>query len=732
MLYAKSDNKETLYEHTSKLLDNLNVLKNTYGQRIEQILPPDIDANLFWQLAYWAAFYHDFGKAFTPFQNVIREKIGESPLKTPFRNDIPHGYLSPAFLPTSDILEAAGGDKEMLKALIQAVAFHHERDKLADKKLILDVISQDLEPKLPEINQHMGTDISKLGKHYLNYIDINNRITSSHKYYKLYVLLKGILHRLDHASSAHICVEEPAQQSLTQTAKSYIEGKLSAKLRDVQLYAGRNKDKNLIIIASTGIGKTEAALMWAGEDKAFFTLPLRVTLNSLYSRVKDDMGFDYSGLLHSTALDYLGDKGYEDAVEIYEQSRQLANKLSFTTVDQIFPFAFKYKGYEKIYATFAYSKTIVDEIQAYSPNMAASILKGLEMIYQMDGSFMVMTATLPRIYKEYLNQQGVPFEEKQFLSPLERHMIEIKEVPLLEDVKTIIDKGKDKKVLVLANTVARASEVYKSIKERVDDNEKGNVNLLHSLFIQKDRAQKEAEVQRFTSSGGHGIWVSTQIVEASLDVDFDYLFTEMSTLDSLFQRFGRCYRKRSFNLDHPNIYIYTKNVSGVGSIYDKDIWGFSIGYLNNYNDAIVSEQAKVDMVDQLYSEEQLKGTKFIDEFKKSLSFLDAIVDYDFCKNEVQSIFRNMNNITGVPVGVYDQNRDLFDACEKENDKLKRAGLYREIRKLTIDVPVYKAKGSVISRLGGRLDDISLLDCKYNSQEGAVFSKNGGIIADSIG
>lgn len=46
-----------------------------------------------------------------------------------------------------------------------------------------------------------------------------------------------------------------------------------------------------------------------------------------------------------------------------------------------------------------------------------------------------------------------------------------------------------------------------------------------------------------TEFDGEGIWISTSLVEASLDIDFDYLFTELQDLNSLFQRFGRCNRK---------------------------------------------------------------------------------------------------------------------------------------------------------------------------------------------
>ncbi|RAO98513.1 hypothetical protein PW5551_09190 [Petrotoga sp. 9PW.55.5.1] len=723
MIYAKSNPQESMYEHTQKLLENLEILKTMYGSRIENILPNVVNKEQFWYCVCITAFYHDFGKAFTPFQNVIREMIGQEKSYSSFKNDIPHGYLSPAFLPFEEMSHYLSDDNELVKIIIQAIAFHHERNIIPDKGHIIEVISKDLEPQLSEINKHMGTNIQKLDKFYLN--DMTNRITQSHKYYHLYVLIKGILHRLDHASSAHAEVEVYSKEALNEVTEKHITLNLNSNLRDVQTYARDNSHKNLIIVASTGIGKTEAALMWAGEDKTFFTLPLRVSLNSLYSRVKETINFDEVGLLHSTALDYLADKGYEDSLIIYEQSKHLAKKLNFTTVDQIFPFVFKYLGYEKIYATLAYSKIIVDEIQAYSPSMAASIIKGLEMIYELNGKFLIMTATFPRIYKDYLIQKEIPFEEKQFLSTLERHFVTIKEKSILDDVDQIIKKSKESKVLVLANTVAKTIEIYNILKSNIPRGVYKNVNLLHSLFIQRDRAQKEKDIQAFSKSDEAGIWISTQIVEASLDVDFDYLFTEMSTLDSLFQRFGRCYRNRQFDLNHPNVYIYTKNVSGVGYVYNKDIWNFSLNYLRDYDNKIVTESDKVQMVDQLYSENQLKGTKFLEEFRNSLNFLDNIIDYDLRKEEVQKIFRDINTVTCIPEDIYNKNKFLFDLCEKEKDKNSLAKLYSEVRKLTVDVPLYKAKEHILCRLNGyRLNNIHLLKCDYNDEQGIIFSQKG--------
>lgn len=69
----------------------------------------------------------------------------------------------------------------------------------------------------------------------------------------------------------------------------------------------------------------------------------------------------------------------------------------------------------------------------------------------------------------------------------------------------------------------------------------------------------------FAESEEAGIWITTQIVEASLDIDFDVLHTEMCTADSLLQRMGRCNRKGRYFPEEANVIIYD-NRNGVGKM----------------------------------------------------------------------------------------------------------------------------------------------------------------------
>src|SRR5690606_15064535 len=133
-----------------------------------------------------------------------------------------------------------------------------------------------------------------------------------------------------------------------------------------------------------------------------------------------------------------------------------------------------------------------------------------------------------------------------------------------------------------------------------------------------------------------GIWITTQIVEASVDIDFDELHTELAPLDSLFQRFGRCYRKRSLDHDEANIFIYTEEVSGKRSVYDKDIMDLSKSILLDYTEKekkILLESTKIEMIETLYSVKNLEHTNYYKKFQSALKELDYMEDYQVSYQE---------------------------------------------------------------------------------------------------
>lgn len=554
MIYAKSDPPESINEHTEKLLRNLKILRNVYENIVDK--NPNVDERL-WNLLEIACVYHDIGKVYSPFQNIILEKLGKEKLYTTFDYEsIKHEQLSPMFIPTDDL------NYTEKKLIYQAIYYHHCRvHKKVNSNLVEKIIKEDILPRYDNIRSEIKYKLKDdLDCNYLGYVLGRNKIDEESEVYIKYCLLKGLLHRLDHSSSADVLVENKTEQALGECTENSLKFKGYNGKNELQKFCKDNISNNILVIGSTGIGKTEAATIWSDIGKTFFTLPIRTSINAIYDRIKFDIGYKDVGLLHSSAVDYLEEKEDKFDYHLYEQTKNLGNRVIVCTIDQIFPFIFRYNGYEKIYATLAFSKVIIDEIQAYSPEITAIILKGIKMINDIGGKFMIMTATLPRIYKDELEKMGIKFKFGEFLKPIMRHKLSINDNSLDNDIENIINKASSSKVLVILNTIDKANELYLKIKEKNIE----NVNVLHSRFIKNDRSNKENSIINFSKEREKtGIWITTQIVEASLDIDFDYLFTEMSTLDSLFQRCGRCYRSRKYEKNEPNIYVYNKNVSGI-------------------------------------------------------------------------------------------------------------------------------------------------------------------------
>ncbi len=731
MFLAKSRPQETIREHTDRLLSNYRLIRQSYGENYLHM------NERLWDLLKLAIEYHDVGKAETHFQNKLRKSLKMTLLPQEIDYQIPHNFLSVVMIPYSEL----GLSEEDIRILVQAVGYHHERESILDQEFISDieeVICQDIMPQIDSLGKHMNIPlICKPSFRYLDWLKKRFAWGNQEKErndFLQYVMVKGLLHRIDHASSAYVEVEMGCEHNVGDAVNLYFEKEKYTK-RKLQSFAYHNRRKNLIVIAQTGIGKTEAGLLWIDKSKAFFTLPLRVSINAMYERIKDPQKINYPskegavGLLHSSSLDYLEQD--EEGVNwdvYYNHSRQLANKLLVTTIDQILKFPFYYLGFEKEYSALAGAKVIIDEMQSYNSKIAALIIRALEMIDAIGGQFMIITATMPKLYLDYILKiadiKQNPIEVGTFVDDsLHRHRIKIFETNLSEHADEIAMSGQEKKVLVICNTVNEATLLYEQIKSK-----NVQTRLLHALFIQKDRFVLENKIKTFAKGVQNGIWITTQLVEASLDIDFDVLFTEMSTLDSLFQRMGRCYRQRRLENNNPNVFIFTKGVSGVPHVYCKELFAKSIDLIQNFDGRILFESDKMELIEMLYHPENLQGTKFMNDFKKTLHYLQNLKEYDLDKQEAQELMREIHQIQVIPRRIFDEKGALFDQFKNEKDIKLRRKLRREINKYTLGVNYFSAKGLISkTELPKSLRDLAIIDLKYDfdgtSGKGLLFERN---------
>lgn len=725
---AKSNPEETIQEHTDNLIKNYNFIKSIY---------PNLQVN--WDILYLACLYHDLGKMNQKFQHKIETgKILE--------NEIPHGILSLHFIDVKD-LKNRGFDKEDIKILAHSIAYHHERDLSYDN----ETLDKEIELLKPEIENFkyeklQNIKVKKLGAKYFS----KNRIyeKDGEELFFHYILIKGLLNRIDYAASGYIDVEiknDFLEQSLENLMKDWQEKNSFAHWNALQEYMISNREKNVIAIAETGMGKTEAGLLWIGNHKGFFTLPLKTAINAMYDRISNNIvKEDFSnkvGLLHSdTYSEYLNKESEEEDLEIdeyYNKTRQLSLPLTICTLDQIFDFVYRYRGFESKLATLAYSKVVIDEVQMYSSDLLAYLVIGLSYITKIGGKFAILTATLPSLVEDLLREEGIDFvPARTFTTDRIRHSIKVvhKEIDI-NDIVSLYDKNK---VLVICNTVKEAQRIYKEL----DDLGIENLNLLHSNFIKKHRKKKEDKILKMghKDSKEYGIWVTTQIVEASLDIDFDLLITELSDLNGLFQRMGRCYRNRSCSQEGYNCYVYDggdKQCSGIRYVIDKDIFKFSKEALKDI-DGLLKEEEKMNMVKSLYTTENLKNTKYYEKIKVNIQYVKSIEDHEKSKSEIKRIFRNIHTKTVIPIQIYNQYRKEIEnnieilatgyskslnAEERKELKREKVLARNDLMQYTLSVPYFRVQGNILEDLIiSKYESIPVLNCEYSEEIGIQYPK----------
>lgn len=700
------------------------------------------------KLVVEACRIHDLGKVNLVFQAMICPKLAEKfHIDVRKTQQIPHGFLSAVTISLDefDDLSELFSDKDF-GPFITAVYYHHDREDHYNSPAIRKYAEKYY---MKQIEEYLNRKIRKLNCSNLDDLLFRNNVYTG-KYipdsnaWKEYLLIKGLLNKFDYTVSAGYENAESAidlhEKKLVKNIEKFLNGK---ELRPAQKFMKMNRDKNLIVIAPTGSGKTEASLLWMNGEKSFYTLPLKVSSNAIYLRIKENYEYKDVALLHSDAMAvYLREyNGNEDIGEKYERSKMLSQPLTVCTVDQLFRFVYRALGTEIFAATLKYSKLVLDEIQAYEPRVIATIIYGLKMIQEMGGKFAIITATFPPVLKYFMEQYGW-VEGKQYIfkdftgkeyqvEKYPRHKVEIRHSEMnLDEIRL---RGKNRKVLVICNTVSKAQKLYKKLEGE-------NVWLLHSKYIRRDRAFLERKIMGFSESGESGIWITTQIVEASLDIDFDILYTEMCTADSLLQRMGRCNRKGRYCPNEANIVVFD-NRNGVSegkrrSVYEDKLYDRSLELLSKYEHILFSEDKKTAYMNEVYSVDGVKETIYFENIQKDLKLFSEIHPTEYSADEAE--VRDIRSVTIVPENVYVENQNLF---EYGVEFLKKPNMSREARSLiksklenlTLSLNLYQKFPAEVDRTTiGLSENRKITDihrAQYNYEFDIESGKGRGILFD---
>ena len=188
-----------------------------------------------------------------------------------------------------------------------------------------------------------------------------------------------------------------------------------------------------------------------------------------------------------------------------------------------------------------------------------------------------------------------------------RHQLVLLEDELTSDkaLKRIeSDARQGKSVLVVCNLVNRAQTVYEALAARLEGSGVHS-ELLHGRFNMHDRSNKEATIRERSGSTSDKrtpvLLVATQVVEVSLDIDLDTIYTDPAPLEALIQRFGRVNRRRKLNGLAP-VHVFTEPADGQ-HIYDETLVKRTLSILRSNNGQAIHEGEIGQWLDQIYDGE---------------------------------------------------------------------------------------------------------------------------------
>jgi len=230
-----------------------------------------------------------------------------------------------------------------------------------------------------------------------------------------------------------------------------------------------------------------------------------------------------------------------------------------------------------------------------------------------------MTATQPLIFREGEIMEIVGSNIPQ-LPPCVSFDVQTKErktiVEFCKEIRTLIGSNPQKSILVELNTISSASEVYNFLKDK-------DTFYLSSHNIPNHRLPRIEEIKRRLESNIRTILVSTQVVEAGVDLDFDLAVRDVGPIDSIVQTAGRCNRNGLKDIQESTFSIYAiKDQNGM--LYSNSVYG------------MVSVDIAMELLQHNNSVERLVGEYFAEVSKKkantkSKNIETAIEELDYDK-----------------------------------------------------------------------------------------------------
>ncbi|NCC92555.1 MAG: CRISPR-associated helicase Cas3' [Opitutae bacterium] len=430
----------------------------------------------------------------------------------------------------------------------------------------------------------------------------------------------------------------------------------------------------LIVEAPMGEGKTELAFLAHlrlqarnGHRGLYVALPTQATGNALFGRMLRflqaqavDRPVDVQ-LVHGGAAQHepcvrlrnIGaseDEAVTSSAWFSQRKRPLLSPYGVGTIDQALFATLNVKHHFVRLWGLANRVVVLDEVHAYDTYTSGLIEALLRWLKAMRCSVVLMSATLPTRSREgFLRAWGADAAAAEMPYPrlwMTRADEVIGEHVPCRALAPIAVQGVSEELpemarhvlasldgegcgAVIVNTVQRAQDMYRLLKDQLGSDT--DLMLFHARYPADERGQREAQVLRNFGRGDdarrprRAVLVATQVVEQSLDLDFDFMLTDLAPVDLVLQRAGRLHRhERPRPAAHQNPCLTIAGLlperppelteTAWGFVYDPYILYRTWSFLRN--EALWRLPEDIDrLVQAVYGQEDIDGDERADFIK---------------------------------------------------------------------------------------------------------------------
>jgi CRISPR-associated endonuclease/helicase Cas3 len=404
----------------------------------------------------------------------------------------------------------------------------------------------------------------------------------------------------DAGNNNYFQTEEKIEQSVTEINQSLNlkfkqldlsvnPSRLNQLRTNIRIEATENIEKFLqqnkrvyTLAAPTGSGKTFTMLSLArqiqkknGKLGIIYALPFLSITEQVQKILEDDLQIDYLAI-NSKAQNNDIEKA-QVAYEYNPSNDNLEKLIQLDFAEQTFDHPFIVTTFVQLFETFISNKNstllklpnfanrifLIDEVQSLPPRLYIFFAAWLDDFCNKHNSYAILsTATMPKLdfpIKKFLPDEKNPqLLFKNYLLPLElinadkyfsqnvfnRYRINLigGESFFITDLsKHIINQNQS--CLVILNTISETKLLYNELSEILP-----HVILLNTHFIPEDRSKKIEIAKDLLQKRKHVVLISTQLIEAGVDIDFPVVYRDLCPLPSLIQSAGRCNRNKKIDL----------------------------------------------------------------------------------------------------------------------------------------------------------------------------------------